>query len=673
MNIGIFLFFAVAFSKTFLTHIKIDGYPIQSFATTKHEYFISIPYSKQTTRIEAFTNNPLKPARINSINGAEFLMGSTLQLNGFDTFIISYGSPKTEKSSKKYKVHFVQVSPITMPIHVSSHSRLTPNEEPQSPLINSAKVIGSLPNTEFQHYISTTGERPITYTANGLPSSLQLNENTGIITGRSPSEKGEYTVQITATNSFGSDSVNIKIVIGDKQRLTPVQGWSSWYTQSQAISEDGVLKMAESAIKSRINDYGFVYLNIDDCWQGNRTEEKPPKLTGKRPFINNGVTYGGFPNMTNLTSYIHSIGLKIGIYSGPKPSTYAGFLGSSSFNSSGMDYNNFSPYNGNDNSRGPKFDDTGSGSGSDGLPGVYQPSQYYGSWFSGYESSPGGKEVGPFWFGEVDVATFSEWGFDFMKWDWLLYGNVTLTKELTKSLTQASSSSGRSIVLSLSNNVGHNHELMQSVKDIGASMARITTDISDNWFSMSSAASEALYFIDIAGNGFYPDPDMLQIGYIGTPNGLNTKFHKTHLAKVEQYFQLSFWAIYPAPMILSCDLSQLDGDDFTMGLLKNREVILINQDSLGIPSKKLKDNSDDVIVRELDDGSVALGVFNFVIMERNLNIYLADIEKVTGVKFPKGATLRSVWEQKDVGVVDGNFTITLEGHQGLLYKLIPIV
>ena len=151
-----------------------------------------------------------------------------------------------------------------------------------------------------------------------------------------------------------------------------------------------------------------------------------------------------------MTDYLHSIGFKVGIYSGPKPSTYAGFLGSSSFNSSGMDYNNFSPYNGNTNERGPIYDENGTGYGTDGNPGVWQPTQYYGAYFYGYEESPGGKSVGTYWFGAIDVQQFANWGFDFMKWDWLLYNDVTLTKELTKSLSDASKNSGRNMVLSLS-------------------------------------------------------------------------------------------------------------------------------------------------------------------------------------------------------------------------------
>lgn len=665
-----FLLFTPVLSKTFLTHISIDGYPLHSFRTTQHDYFIQIPKIKQSVRINAITNNPNKPAKL-FFNNVEIPFNFPVNCSGFSSFTVSYGS--ISKKLHRYNLNFVHVSPLTEPIRVTSNKKLTPKEEKEeSPLINSAKIVGTLPSTEFLHYISTAGTRPIKFACNGLPSSLKLDESRGIISGISPIEKGEYKVNITATNLYGSDSIEMKIVVGDKQRLTPVQGWSSWYTQSQAISEDGVLLMAESIMKTGINDYGYTYLNIDDAWQGNRTNERPPKLVGKKPFINNGISYGGFSDFKNLTSYLHSLGLKAGIYSGPKPSTYAGFLGSSSYNESGMDYSIFSPNNGNPNSRGPVFDSNGTGYGSDGLPGVYQPSQFYGSSFTEYETSAGGKEVGPIWLGSVDVQTFVDWGFDFMKWDWLLLGNKSLSCELTERLNKASISSGRSMVLSLSNNIGHDREFMKNVKDLGATMARISIDMADNWFSMLGAAKESLYFIDLVDDGFWPDLDMLQVGYLGNAGGLNTVFHKTHLSIDEQYFQVSFWAMYPAPMVLSCDLSQLENDVFTLSLLKNREVTLINQDSLRTKSRKLK-NQESILVRELDDGTVAIGVFNYGNLEISLTIYLNDVEEETGIKFPKGARLRSVWDQRDVGIIEEKFGINLLLHQGFLYRLIPIV
>lgn len=261
---------------------------------------------------------------------------------------------------------------------------------------------------DFHHYISTTGERPISLIVENLPTCLFFDEKSGTICGKTPSELGRHDIKITAINKHGADSIILKLINCGKPRLTPVQGWSSWYTKSLAISEDCVMKMADAAIQPGINNYGFLYLNIDDCLQGYRNDENPPKLTGKKPFTNNEIKYGGFSNMSDLTSKIHSKGLKICFYSCPKPSTYAGFLGSSSFNANGMDTDFFSPYNNNDNVKGPVFDEEGNEHGPEFKPGVWQPTQFYGSWFPGYKSSPGGKEVGKFWFGDIDAQQFAD-------------------------------------------------------------------------------------------------------------------------------------------------------------------------------------------------------------------------------------------------------------------------
>ena len=215
-----FLLFASTVSKTFLTRINIDGYQLYSFTSTKHDYFIQIPYSKKSVKIDAFTNNPSKPARIYS-NNIEMTQGTSLNCSGFTSFKISYGT--TSKKSHQYNLNFVHISSINEPIRISSNKRHTPKEdEVQSPLINSPKIVGTLPNTEFLHYISTTGTRPITFTATNLPATLKLDSEKGIIKGKSPIDKGEYEVNITATNEYGSDFITLKIVNGDKQRLTPV-------------------------------------------------------------------------------------------------------------------------------------------------------------------------------------------------------------------------------------------------------------------------------------------------------------------------------------------------------------------------------------------------------------------------------------------------------------------
>lgn len=102
-------------------------------------------------------------------------------------------------------------------------------------------------------------------------------------------------------------------------------------------------------------------------------------------------------------------------------------------------------------------------------------------------------------------------------------------------------------------------------------------------------------------------------------------------------------------------------------------MILINQDSLGIPSMKLNSNNNDILVRKLEDGVVAVGVFNYGTENKDIIVSLSDVSNATVITFPKGTTIRSVWEQKDIGIVESKALFTLECHQGLLYKFIPIL
>jgi alpha-galactosidase len=97
---------------------------------------------------------------------------------------------------------------------------------------------------------------------------------------------------------------------------TPPMGWSSWNKFAEKIDDKTVRAMADAMVATGLRDAGYVYVNIDDGWQGTRGPE------GRiRPNAN-------FPDMKALTDYVHSRGLKIGIYSSPGPRTCAGFEGS---------------------------------------------------------------------------------------------------------------------------------------------------------------------------------------------------------------------------------------------------------------------------------------------------------------------------------------------------------
>lgn len=93
-------------------------------------------------------------------------------------------------------------------------------------------------------------------------------------------------------------------------------GWNDWYRYRCKVTEAIVQANALAMVKSGMKDAGYTYVNIDDCWQGRRDA---------KGFIHPNSR---FPNMKALGDYIHSLGLKFGIYSSPGPKTCAGYEGS---------------------------------------------------------------------------------------------------------------------------------------------------------------------------------------------------------------------------------------------------------------------------------------------------------------------------------------------------------
>jgi alpha-galactosidase len=97
---------------------------------------------------------------------------------------------------------------------------------------------------------------------------------------------------------------------------TPPMGWNSWNHFAGKIDDATVRAQADAMVASGMRDAGYVYVNIDDTWQGTRDAQ--------------GVIHPNdrFPDMKALADYVHSKGLKLGIYSSPGPKTCAGFEGS---------------------------------------------------------------------------------------------------------------------------------------------------------------------------------------------------------------------------------------------------------------------------------------------------------------------------------------------------------
>jgi len=98
--------------------------------------------------------------------------------------------------------------------------------------------------------------------------------------------------------------------------MTPPMGWNSWNYFAVKVTDKDIRDSADQMVSTGMKDAGYVYVNIDDAWQGKRDEKGVIQANSK------------FPDMKALADYVHSKGLKIGIYSSPGPRTCANYEGS---------------------------------------------------------------------------------------------------------------------------------------------------------------------------------------------------------------------------------------------------------------------------------------------------------------------------------------------------------
>jgi alpha-galactosidase len=206
---------------------------------------------------------------------------------------------------------FEGTAPVTASAPPEAAEILTP-AAPASPRINGPSVVGARPGHPFFYHIPVTGDQPISVAAENLPTGLTLDAARGEITG-ALAQAGEYKVRLRAKNAAGRSSRGLKIVAGDKIALTPPLGFNSWNCFAGAVDDAKIRAAADAMVSSGLINHGWTYINIDDCWEDGRDGNGMIKSNEK------------FPDMKALADYVHSKGLKIGLYSSPGPKTCAGF------------------------------------------------------------------------------------------------------------------------------------------------------------------------------------------------------------------------------------------------------------------------------------------------------------------------------------------------------------
>ena len=412
--------------------------------------------------------------------------------------------------------------------------------------------------------------------------------------------KKKFLIHLLFVLSVGMLNVNAqsKAIDGSILAPTPPMGWMTWNYFGDNFNEQDLREMADAMVSSGMLEAGYDHLFIDDGWQGGRDN--------KNNMIPDPVK---FPSgIKALADYVHSKGLKLGIYSDAAPLTCAGYTASLNFEdqdartfaSWGIDY--------------LKYDYCGA-------PDDMEIAKTrYKKMADALRKS--GRDIG---FG------ICEWG-DRKPWLWgaqvggQLWRTTADIRDKWKSLQPAKKQS--------------------DLHGTGAGILDIVDYTQDH----------AAY----AGPGHWNDMDMLVVGLYGK-KGPSGDLGGIGCTDTEYQSQMSLWSIMNSPLAATNDLRSMNAE--TKRILLNTEVIAVNQDALGKQAvSKVKNEKWSVFVKPLSNGDFAVAILNRADTTQKANFNFADL----GLK--DVYEVRDLWEHKVVAK-GKNWKGKIQSHETKMFRL----
>ena len=250
-----------------------------------------------------------------------------------------------------------------------------------------------------------------------------------------------------------------------------------------------------------------------------------------------------------------------------------------------------------------------------------------------------------------DARTYAAWGIDYLKYDWCgaarLYADTDMPA-LYQKMGDALRATGRPIVYSLCQ-YGR-QDVWKWGADVGGNLWRTTGDIADNWESMSRIGFNQDEHGPFAKPGHWNDPDMLEIGN----GGMTDTEYRTHM---------SLWALLAAPLLAGNDLRSVTPE--ILSILTNREVIAIDQDSLGRQGRRVKKDGDvEIWTKPLAGDALAVGLFNRGATTAQAAIRCEDLQVCNG-------QTRDLWTHSDLGPFPSSYAVSIPSHGVTLLRVAP--
>jgi alpha-galactosidase len=373
--------------------------------------------------------------------------------------------------------------------------------------------------------------------------------------------------------------------------LTPPMGWNSWNTFVCDISEQLVKDMVDAFIEDGYKDAGYQYVNIDDCWMAMERDSLGNLVADPEKFPE---------GIKALADYVHSKGLKLGIYGCAGNKTCGGYPGN----------------------RGHEYQ---------------------------------------------DALTYASWGVDYLKYDWCNTDGLNAEGAYT-TMRDAIYAAKRPVIFSLCE--WGNNQPWEWGKDVGH-LWRISGDIDvcfdcevDHGTWSSWGVMRVVYMRKgirgYSGPDHWNDFDMMEVG-----NGMTVSEDRAHF---------SLWCMLASPLIMGHDLRKATKE--TIEILTNKEVIAVNQDSLGMQAFKYSDkDSIEIWAKPLDKGDWAICFLNrnndrseieFIWNEHHITDSIAGRE----IKFDNGIyKIRDLWLKKDIGNTKKILKAEIPSHDVLMLRL----
>ncbi|MGB7189414.1 MAG: glycoside hydrolase family 27 protein [Acidobacteriaceae bacterium] len=411
----------------------------------------------------------------------------------------------------------------------------------------------------------------------------------------------------------------------------PVLGWSSWSFLRKNPSATNIKAQARALKDSGLQKLGYEYINIDDFWyqcpgsQGPNVDEYGRWVTDTSRFPSQGDANG----IKAVADYVHSLGMKFGIYLTPGISMQAV-------------------------KKNTRIQGTQYTADQIAKPSVEEDNYNCKGMVAINYTKPGAQQYINSW-----ADMFASWDVDYIKLDGMYDKNVPDIKAWSEAIRQ----SGRPMILNIT--WGRLTPAIAPVLMKYTNQWVVTPDLEcyrcekngssyplTSWTDVAKRFDIAAKWQPYAGPGGFNDYDSIEVGN-GKNNGITPDERKT---------QLSLWALASGPLILGVDLTHLDPRD--LKLLKNTAVIAMDQDTIAA-KRIVNEPTRQVFAKTAPNGDVIVGLFNTGETAQKVSV------EASAVGLPKnegGYSLDNLWTGK-TEKAGGTISVTVPSHGVALYRI----